>query len=121
MVVDDLYGTGVTGVPLEDRAPLIVDPNRVKSFQPALQCLEAVAGWHPKVAELRGVVQVQELATRRPPQLGWKATHRSGRAVVEQILGQAIAEAPYHRPRLSDYDNYAQGTKKEGRLVVGSL
>lgn len=121
MVVDDLHGAGTTGVPLEDQAPLIVDPNRMKSFPPALQRLETVAGWRPEVAELRGVVQVQELATCRPPQFGWKATRRSGRAVVEQILGQAVAEAPYHHSTLSDYDNYVQEAEGTGGGSVGSL
>ena len=55
-VVDDLYGARIAGVPLEDQAPLIVDPNRMESFSPALQGLETIARWHPKVAELRGVV-----------------------------------------------------------------
>jgi len=108
MVVDDLHGIGVTGVPLEDQTPLIVDPNRMKSFPPSLQRFEAIAGRHPKVPELRGVVQVQELATRRPPQFEWEATHDSGQAVIEQVLSQAIAEAPYHRAMLSEHDNYSQ-------------
>ena len=113
MVVDDPHGTGIAGLPLEDHAPLIVDPNRMKSFPPAPQCLETVAGRHPKVAELRSIVQVQELATCRPPQFGWKATHGCGEAVIEQILGQAIAEAPYHRPMLSEHDNYVQEHQEE--------
>ena len=78
MVVDDLHGIGIAGIPLEHQAPLIVDPNRMKSFPPAPECLETVAGWHPQVAEVRGVVQVQELATCRPPQFGRKAANGPG-------------------------------------------
>ena len=105
MVVDDLHGARIAGVPLEDEAPLIVDPNRMESFPPAPQGLETVARWHAKISELRGVVKVQELATCRSPQVGWKAPCGSGRAIVEKILGQAVAEAPNHGPMLSDYDN----------------
>lgn len=109
MVVDDLHGARIAVVPLENQAPLSVDPNRMESFPAAFQCLEAVARWHAKVAELRSVVQVEKLATCCSPQVCWKAPRGSGRAIVEKVLGQAIAEAPNHGPMLSEYDNLAQG------------
>jgi hypothetical protein len=77
VVVDNLHGAGIARGPLEEHTPLIVNPNRMKSFPPAPQCLEAVAGRRSKIAELGGVVQVQELATCRPPQIRWKTSDGS--------------------------------------------
>ena len=83
MVVDDLYGTGVARGPLEHHAPLIVDANRMKSFPPASQRLEAIAGRYTKIAKLGRIVQVEKFAPNCPPQFRRKATDGSRRAVIE--------------------------------------
>jgi len=83
VVVDDLHGTGVARGPLEHHTPLIVDPNRMKSFPPAAQPLEVITGRHAKIAKLGGIVQVEKFTPCRPPQFRWKVTDGSRLAVIE--------------------------------------
>ena len=61
MIVDDLDIVGITVSPEEADAPLVVDPNAVGSGAIALQGFQLVARRDPKVLQLSGAVQVQQL------------------------------------------------------------
>jgi hypothetical protein len=50
-------------------------------------------------------VQVEQLSPRCPPELRWKPADGCGRSVVEQVLGQGVAEVLNHDTRLSERDN----------------
>jgi hypothetical protein len=80
----DLEGTAV--LPAERDTPLIVDPDRMKSFHPALEHLETIAGRYPQVAQFRGIMQEQDLAPRRPAQIRRELPHFFRLPIEEQVF-----------------------------------
>jgi hypothetical protein len=52
MIIDDLDVSGLSIVPAENQAPLIVDPNRMKPFHSAFESFQPVSGWHPQIFQL---------------------------------------------------------------------
>src|SRR5882672_3520157 len=63
MVVEiDVCCFAPAAVPFEDKPPLLVDADRVKSTQFAAQLLEMIAGGNPQVPVSSGVVDHLELA-----------------------------------------------------------
>ena len=54
MVVSDFYIMGVLAFPAEDDAPLVVDPDGMKTLQGPAQAFKAVSGWIAQVVERFG-------------------------------------------------------------------
>lgn len=96
MVVDDPDLVGVPSAPAENDAPLFVDADGMETRAASLQCFQSIARWNAQVAELRRVVQIQELPACDAAQCSGKASDFPGLAVVEQVLGESIREAPDH-------------------------
>lgn len=105
MIVDDSNIRGITAFEPENDTPLIINSNRVETFPPSLECLESVSRRHPQVAQLRGIVQVQDFAARRAKQLSGKRPRLFGSAVVKEGFGQAVSNGFDHVLRLSELDN----------------
>jgi hypothetical protein len=49
--------------------------NRVEPFQASLERLQTIAWRHPQVAKLSGIVQIQNVAPRCPPEFRRKFPH----------------------------------------------
>jgi hypothetical protein len=113
VVIDHCHIKGAAVVPAKHDPPLVIDSYRVHSFQPTFERLKPVAWRHPEITKLRGIVQVQQLATRDTPKLRLKPPGLPGLPVEEQILRQSIPEVLEHIPMLSNYDNptYSAGPK----------
>lgn len=105
MIIDDSNIRSIAAFESENDTPLIVDSNRVETLPPTFECLESVSLWHPQVAQLRGIVQVQDFAARRAKQLGGKRPRLFGSAVVKEAFGQAVSKGFNHVLRLSELDN----------------
>ena len=105
MIVDDSNIRGIAAFEAENDTPLIIDSNRVKTFPPPFECLESVSRRDPQVAQLRGIVQVQDFAARRAKQLGGKRPLFFGSVVVKKAFGQAVSKGFDHILRLSELDN----------------
>jgi hypothetical protein len=96
MIVNDLHIAGRAVSPLEDHAPLLVDPDRVEALQATLQGFESIAWWYSQILQLTCCVQVLELTLRRSPEVG-RELARSGRIyVTEQFFGQPISKRLDH-------------------------
>jgi hypothetical protein len=48
-------------IPNETYPPLVIDPDRMLSQPVSLQCLQAVSGWNPKIANDAGLIQNTKL------------------------------------------------------------
>ena len=105
MIVHYLHLKGTAALPSKDQAPLVIDPDRVKSGPVAFEEFQSIPWRRPKIAEFRCVVQVQQLAARDSAQLRRKRSHRPGSLVVEQVLCQCASEAFDHVLILSEFDN----------------
>ena len=66
MIVHDLDLVGVTIVPDEAHAPLIIDPDTVLPPSVAPERLETIAGRCPQIVQRPRVVQLQELPIADP-------------------------------------------------------
>ena len=51
MVVGDFHIVSILTFPTENDAPLVVDPDGIKSFQNSTQKLKTVPGWIPQIVE----------------------------------------------------------------------
>jgi hypothetical protein len=92
-------------LPPEYNTPLIIDSDRVEPFHTSLERLKTIAWRHPQVIEHGGVVQIQQLAPRRPSQLYGKTPCRPRLTIEEQVLRQHFTEAFDHFPMLSKSSN----------------
>ena len=69
----------VAALESEDDTPLIIDPDLVLAFAPALRRFQSVAGWHAKIIEIGGIVQVQDFAAGGSQKLRRKGARPSDR------------------------------------------
>jgi hypothetical protein len=70
VLVSDLDICRAGGCASEADAPLVVGSNAVLTLAATVQLLEAVAQWNPKVIDVLGGVEDQELAVRNSLKLG---------------------------------------------------
>ena len=101
MIVDDLHATGMATAPLEHEPPLVVDPDGVKSLPFASHSFQPVAWRDSQISQLRGIVEIQELASRRPVKFRRKGPCRSALPVMKEILCQIVSEGENHVTMLS--------------------
>jgi hypothetical protein len=93
VVVGDLDLCGARGGPSEADAPLVVNADAVLSLAVAVQLLEAVTRWNPKVVDVLGGVEDQELAIGNSLKIG--AELADVRAIPDE-LGFLIRERLDH-------------------------
>jgi hypothetical protein len=105
VTVKDSYVKRTTRLPLEYDAPAIVDANRVVPPPLALQWPKPVAGRDSQIRKFSGIVQIKNLARRRPNEIGGKCANGFRLPVKEQVFRELIAERFYHFGMLSDFDN----------------
>jgi hypothetical protein len=96
MIVDDLDTTRAALFPLEDHAPLSIDPNRVESLQSALQSLEPIAGRSSQILQPTCSMQILEFALRHSSDITGKLPSRGRMQVMEQVVGELISERADH-------------------------
>jgi hypothetical protein len=56
MVVDDFDMRRSSLIPRKTDAPLVVDTDRMLSLPIGLKRFQAIAGWHPKIAQYPGLI-----------------------------------------------------------------
>ena len=105
VIVHYLHLEGTTALPSKDQAPLVIDPDRVKSGPIAFEEFQSIPWRRPKIAEFGCVMQVQQLAARDSAQFRWKRSRHPGSLVVEQVLCKCVSEAFDHLLILSKFDN----------------
>ena len=105
MIVDNSNIRRIAAFESENDTPLIVESNRVETLPPPFECLESVSRGYPQVAQLRGIVQVQDFAARRAKQLGGKRPRFFGSAVVKRPSARRFPKDSITCLRLSELDN----------------
>ena len=108
MIINYLNLVGIAVMPTKDHSPLIVDPNRVKPLPLAFQRLQSITRWLTQVADLRSIVQVEQLAPGRSYQIWWKSKNGFRSPIVEKVFGKSIDKGFNHVTMLSDLDNHPQ-------------
>jgi hypothetical protein len=101
VVIDNLNPKGCPVLPFENNSPLIVDPDGVVPLPFAPQRLQPIARRDVEIAQGGGIVQVEQLPSRDALQLGWEVSNLLRVDVVEEILGEPVAEALNHAVILS--------------------
>jgi hypothetical protein len=91
VVIDHCDIKGAAVFPTKHDAPLVIDSYRVHSFQSTLERLQPITRRHTQVAEIRGIVQVQDLATCRATKLRRKPPRLPVLPVEEQILRRPVS------------------------------
>ncbi len=92
MVVDDLDVECIVLSPTEANTPLIVYPNAVLPFAPALQSFEAVTGGHPEIIQSPRLMQIEQLPSSDP----LNGTEPSNGDIVAQRLDILAFERTNH-------------------------
>src|ERR1700694_649064 len=96
MIVDNLKVEGMAITPYKTDSPLVVNANRVLSLPIASQCLQLVPWWRTEHAQLRGSVQLQQLAQGHP----LEGPEASAVPILEKLLSFLRAKAPDHTWRI---------------------
>ena len=96
MVIDDRDLIRSTLRPSEHHPPLVVDPYRMEALPTALQRFETVTRRNSQIHQLRRVVQIQDLATRRTEQVRRERPRLLAAAIQEEIFGQSVSEGYDH-------------------------
>lgn len=92
MIVDDLHVIGVTVVPDEANAVLIVDANAVLATSIARERLESVTGERRQVPKLASGMELLELSLGNPCHF----LQAAAELTREESLGFGIFERPNH-------------------------
>jgi hypothetical protein len=97
VVVNDLNLLGAGVGPHEADPPLVIDPDAVLPDTIALERLESVARWDPKIVEHLCGTHLAKLPERNPldPKID-----RPHSFPTPQSLGIPVAERPDHRSRV---------------------
>lgn len=96
MIVDYTNLGRMASLPAKYNSPLIVDSDRMKPPPFSFERFKSIAGRNTQIAEIRGVMQIKQLTSRRAPQLRRKSSRFSRPSIEEQILGESIAETFDH-------------------------
>ena len=78
MVVDHADILRVTALPPKYDTPLIIDPDRMKILHLTPEPFESITGRNPQITKIGRIVQIQQLPSRPPTDLGWKPPCFSG-------------------------------------------
>jgi hypothetical protein len=113
VIVDNSNIRSIAAFESENDTPLIIDSNRVETLPPPFECLESVSRGHAQVAQLRGIVQIQDFAARHAKQLGGKRPRLFGSAVIKQAFGQSVSKRFDHVLRLSELDNFGNSDSSQ--------
>lgn len=91
----------VTAVPTEDQPPLLVDSDRVKAIQVALQLLEMVTGWYAQVLIRRRIVNHLELPEQPVFEIGRDSVRAN---IVDKERSQPVVPKVHNhvQPPLSE-------------------
>ncbi len=73
MIINYLNLVGIAVMPTKNHPPLIVDPNGVKAFPFTFQRFQSIPRRLTKVADLRSIVQIEQLTTGRSYQIWWES------------------------------------------------
>lgn len=93
VVVDYLDVVGVSILPTEADAPLLVDTNAVLASSLAFQLLKAIARWDSEVVQPVRCVHHHKFSQHHAPQCRWKRSHGLS---LKQPLSPFVSEALYH-------------------------
>jgi hypothetical protein len=93
MVIHDLDLVGISFTPFEADAPLVVDPDAVLARAITAEFLEPIPRRDPKVLELVGRIQDQELTEGTALECGGPPAHRFAQ---EDAVGIPVPEALDH-------------------------
>lgn len=96
MIVYDGNFVRVAGSPAEYDAPLVIDADRVLPLAVAAKGFESVAGWHPEVSQVGGVMEVEQLAPRDSVERGRQASASLGASILEYIFREPVPKALDH-------------------------
>jgi len=105
MIIDYLNLVGVAGVPTKDYPPLVVDPDGVTAFPFAFQRLQSIPRRLPKVANLRSIVQIEQLSTSHSYQSWWKPQNGFRSPIIKKVFRKSIGKGFNHGTMLSNLDN----------------
>jgi len=72
VVVIYLDVLGLVICPVETDAPLVIDPNAVLTFPISFQLFKLIARRREQVAEILGIVKVDQFASRNPLNIAGK-------------------------------------------------
>jgi len=93
VVINDLDVMGVTILPVEADAPLVIDPDTVLAAPPTFELLQAIARRHAEIFERIRGVQSDKLSQHSLQQVGWKTPDS---LAIKQAIGVAIGKALNH-------------------------
>ena len=98
MIVGDLHVIGITVVPSETDAPLVVDPDGVLTGPVSIQRVQSVARRDVRVLQRTRRVKCQQLPMRSYVNVRWEAAHASS---FEDRLRVLVREGLNHASYLS--------------------
>ena len=113
MVVDNLDVIGVSFIPFEADAPLIVDPDTELTGTRPAQLLEVIAGRYAEVIKDHRGIQLSQPPQRNALDV---ASVPADRLALEEPLRVAIAEAANH---LDIITRRVMAAKSDGELLEG--
>lgn len=92
MIVDDLHVVGITIVPDEADAVLIINSNAVLATSIACERLNPVTRKHRQVPKLAGGIELLELSLSNPCHILWPAAELAS----EEPMSLGIFKGPNH-------------------------
>ena len=110
MIIHDLYLEGTAALPAKDKAPWIVDSNRVHSRLSTVETLQAVAGWYTQVLQLSRLVQIEQFAPGCPAKAGGKCPGDLRATIIEKVFRKSVSKGHDDVSKLSELDKI--GCKK---------
>ena len=100
MIFDELHVVGLPFGPAEYDAPLVVNPNTVKSRPVSAKQLEPVARRGAEVEQSLRCVDEIKLANSNPHDVGWELPYVTATPPVEDIGCGIVAEGADHKRRV---------------------
>lgn len=112
MVVRDFDFVGITSLPAETDAILLVDANTVLPMSSTGEAFEPIARRDGEFLEITNAVELRQLATGDGPERTWADGARA-LAVhpVEDVFGSSIRERSYH-------GMYYNGSRSAGQAAM---
>ncbi len=83
-------------MPAEHQTPLIVDAYGMEPLPTTLERFQSVPRRDPKITQLGGIVQIEDLAARRTEQVRRERPRLLAAAIQEEIFGQSVSEGCDH-------------------------
>jgi hypothetical protein len=105
VIIDYLNLVGIAVVPTKDHPPLIVDPNGMTAFPFTFQRFQSIPRRSPKVANLRSIVQIEQLSTGRSYQIWRKSQNGFRSPIIKKVFRKSIGKGFDHGAMLSNLDN----------------